>query len=276
MSRLSTLSSKRTVLALWALAALLAAALTAVLLLRDSPSDDVSAYIEEVNATQQTFAIRYGSVDRAYREFRLAPAEMEEQLPRLREAARTLADLRARVAAVEAPPEARTLRERLLAFLRQQELVAEELVTVAEYLPKLGASERPVAVASGRLRTALRTAETPDEQASALARYGTTLIRTAKQLEAIEPPPLLAPAHRSYVRQLRAYGRSALALQSGVRARDQAAVDAATRSLDAATASGSQKAQREAIKAYNGRIREIARLGAALERERLRLERDLA
>ena len=265
MSRLSTLSSKRTVLALWALAALLAAALTAVLLLRDSPSDDVSAYIEEVNATQQTFAIRYGSVDRAYREFRLAPAEMEEQLPRLREAARTLADLRARVAAVEAPPEARTLRERLLAFLRQQELVAEELVTVAEYLPKLGASERPVAVASGRLRTALRTAETPDEQASALARYGTTLIRTAKQLEAIEPPPLLAPAHRS-----------ALALQSGVRARDQAAVDAATRSLDAATASGSQKAQREAIKAYNGRIREIARLGAALERERLRLERDLA
>jgi hypothetical protein len=276
VSRLSRFSSRRTVLALWAVAAVIAASLTAVLLLRDAPGEDVSAYIEEVNASQQSFAVRYGSVDRAYREFTLAPDAMEEQLPRLREAARTMTAVRVRIAAVEAPREATELRKRLLAFLRQQELVANELVDVAVYLPKLAATERPVATASSRLRGELERAATPEAQADAFGRYGATLSRTTQSLDRLQPPPLLTPAHRAYTRQLREYAQSAQALQRGVRSADQEAVDSAVRRLEAASTSGSQKAQRDAIKAYNVRVQTIRKLGVELEEERQRLERELA
>jgi hypothetical protein len=266
----------RTKLALWGVAALLAAALTLALFAQDEPGSDVAAYIEEVNEVQGAFATRYGSIDRAYREFQLAPEEMETQLPRLRQAAETLTALRTRVAEVEAPPRARRLRLRLLALLAQQERVARELVEVAEYLPRLGDTEQPVAAASARLRATLRAAGGPAEQADALGAYGRRLLRTAKELDGIDPPALLAPAHRRYVAQLEDYGEAATALQRAVREGDQGAVDAAVARLQGAGASRSQDAQRKAIVAYNERVRRIAQLAATLERERQRLERDLA
>jgi hypothetical protein len=147
---------------------------------------------------------------------------------------------------------------------------------VAEYLPKLSETEKPVRAASADLRRALRGADDAEQQADALARYGRSLIAMAKRLDAIDPPALLAPAHRGYVTQLRSYGRSAQALQRGVRAGDQAAVDAAVRQLSEASTPRSQVAQRDAIKAYNARVRRIRVLATSLERERQRLERDLA
>jgi hypothetical protein len=92
-----------------------------------------------VNETQRQFSTRYGSVNRAIREFELSGDAAATQLPRLRNAARTMTRLRASIERVDAPPEAEGLRSRLLVFLRQQESLANELVQVALYLPKLGA-----------------------------------------------------------------------------------------------------------------------------------------
>jgi hypothetical protein len=250
---------------------------TAALLYRGGPRDDVSEYIDEVNETQRDFSISYGSIDRTYREFRLSPDAAEKQLPKLEEAARTMRQVRLRVEEIDAPDEAVTLRLRLLGFLRQQEAVANELVDVARYMPRLRIAEAPLAAASRRLRAQLRTAESVDAQGVAVQRYAVELRRIADRLDEVEAPPLLEPSRRAYSTQLRAYASSSEALQRGIQANDQAAVDRAVRrmALAAEAPPGTFRAQRAAIIAYNDRVKVIKALGIALERERQRLEREL-
>jgi hypothetical protein len=184
--------------------------------------------------------------------------------------------LRASIERVDAPPEAEGLRSRLLVFLRQQESLANELVEVALYLPKLGAVEQPLGAAGARLRRGLVDAPL-ERQAVAVRRYARDLRTIASSLEQLDPPPLLAPSHRAYVTQLRSYASSSEALQRGIAANDQAAVDAAVRRMQEAAAAppGTFRAQRAAIKAYNARVRKVSTLAVALERERRRLEAEL-
>ena len=259
------------------IAALLAAGVTAALMYRGGPRDDVSAYIEEVNEAQEDFSVRYGSIDRTFREFQLSPATAEKQLPKLEEAARMMTALRVKVEALEAPDEAQTLRSRLLAFFRQEEAVANELVEVATYLPSLREAEAPLGAASRRLRARLADAGSIQAQGEAVKGYAGELRAVADTLDAIEAPPLLEPSHRAYVTQLRAYARSSEALQRGIRDNDQEAVNAAVRRMQQAASAprATFRAQRAAIIAYNARVKKIQTLGAALERERLRLEREL-
>lgn len=236
----------------------------------------MTAYIDEVNATQEEFSVRYGNLNRAFREFELSAQSSPEQLPRLREAARTMTQIRLRIEAVEAPPEAAPLRAKLLAFLRQQEALARELVNVTAYMPKLGAAEKPLGAAGTRLRRDLAGA-TVEEQAVVVRRYGVALRGIAARLDELRPPALLEPTHRAYVQQLRAYASSADALQRGIESSDQAAVDAAVRRMQAAAAAppGTFRAQQAAIRAYNRRVKRVSTLAVALERERRRLESEL-
>ena len=166
---------------------------------------------------------------------------------------------------------------RLLAFFRAQEAVANELVGVAKYLPTLRDAEAPLAAAGRRLRTALADADSIEAQGAAVQRYAAELRAVAAALSKVEAPPLLEPSHRAYVSQLRAYASSSEALQRGIRNNDQDAVNDAVRRMRQAASSppGTFRAQRAAIIAYNKRVKEIQTLGAALEKERQRLEREL-
>jgi len=258
-------------------AALLAAGVTAALMYRGGPRDDVSTYIEQVNDSQKDFSVRYGSINTTFQEFKLSPTAAETQLPKLQEAARTMTALRLKVERIDAPQEAETLRARLLAFFRQEEAVATELVDVAQYLPKLREAEAPLAAASRKLRIGLRDAGSPQAQGDAVKRYAVELRTVAGQLDEVEAPPLLRPSHRAYVSQLRAYASSSEALQRGIRDNDQDAVNDAVRRMQQAASAppGTFRAQAEAIKAYNERVRKIRTLAVALERERQRLEREL-
>ena len=244
---------------------------------RGGPRDDVSAYIEQVNETQREFSVRYGSIDRTFREFRLSPDAAEKQLPELQEAARTMTRLRVRIERLDAPNEAETLRARLLAFFRQEEAVANELVDVAKYLPKLRQAEAPLAAASRRLRAGLQGTASAEAQGEAVKRYAVELRAVAGLLDEVEAPALLEPSRRAYVLQLRAYASSSEALQRGIRDNDQAAVDRAVRQMQKAASAppGTFNAQKAAIVAYNERVRKIRTLAVALERERQRLEREL-
>ncbi|HEY8193405.1 MAG TPA: hypothetical protein VIF36_05710 [Gaiellaceae bacterium] len=185
--------------------------------------------------------------------------------------------IRLQIEQVDAPDEAATLRLRLLAFLRQQETIANELVDVARYLPRLRTAEAPLGAASRRLRAQLRTATTVDAQGVAVHRYAVELRRFAGRLDEVDAPPLLEPSRRAYATQLRAYASSSEALQRGIQANDQAAVHRAVRrmALAAEAPPGTFRAQRAAIIAYNERVKRINALGVALERERQRLEREL-
>ena len=252
--------------------------MTAGLLYRGGGShDEVSAYIEEVNATQQEFSVRYGTIDRTFREFRLSPEAAEQDLPKLEEAAQMLTELRLRIERIDAPEQAETLRSRLLAFFRQQEAVANELVDVATYLPSLRQAEAPLTAASRRLRAALGGSPSTEAQGEAVKRYAVELRAVADSLDEVAAPPLLEPSRRAYVAQLRAYASSSEALQRGIRDRDQAAIDRAVRRMQQAASAppGTFRAQRAAIVAYNERVRRIRTLAVGLERERQRLEREL-
>ena len=230
-----------------------------------------------MNETQQEFSVRYGSIDRTFREFQLSSQAAEKQLPKLQEAARTLTELRLRIEKLEAPKEAATLRARLLAFFRQQEAVANELVDVTTYLPKLQAAEAPLAAASRRLRTSLRGTTSVEAQGEAVNRYAVELRAVAGALDDVAAPPLLEPSRAAYVRQLRAYASSSEALQRGIQSGNQAAIDSAVRRMQQAASAptGTFEAQSEAIKAYNERVKKIQTLAIALESERQRLEREL-
>lgn len=256
---------------------MLAAALTAALFLRDTARDDVSAYIEDVNQVQAQSSTRFGAVNRAFEEFKLSSEAATEQLPELRSAAGTLTSLRVRIQRLDAPEDAETLRLRLIAFFRQQESIARELVEVAVYLPKLGEAERPLPAVNRRLRTGLRQTSSLETQANVVRRYARELNRVAAALDALEPPPLLAASHAAYVKQLRSYAAASQALQRAIRQNDQAAVDAAIERLRRASVAppGTAKAQQAAIIAFNERVAKVRRLGLAVERERRRLETEL-
>jgi len=250
---------------------------TAGLLYRGGSHDEVAAYIDEVNAAQQEFSVRYGSIDRTFREFRISSDAGEQELPKLEEAAQTLTEVRVRVERIDAPEQAETLRSRLVAYFRQQEAVANELVDVVAYLPKLRQAEAPLTAASRRLKAALGSSPSTEAQGEAVKRYASELRAVANSLDDVAAPPLLEPSRHAYVSQLRAYASSSEALQRGIRDRDQAAVDRAVRRMQLAAAAppGTFRAQRAAIIAYNERVKRINALGLALERERQRLEREL-
>jgi hypothetical protein len=250
---------------------------TAGLLYRGGSHDEVAAYIDEVNAAQQEFSVRYGSIDRTFREFRISSDAGEQDLPKLEEAAQTLTEVRLRVERIDAPEQAQTLRSRLVAYFRQQEAVANELVDVVAYLPKLRRAEAPLTAASRRLRAALGSSPSTEAQGEAVKRYASELRAVANSLDDVAAPPLLEPSRHAYVSQLRAYASSSEALQRGIRDRDQAAVDRAVRRMQLAAEAppGTFRAQRAAIIAYNERVKRINALGLALERERQRLEREL-
>jgi hypothetical protein len=267
----------RTTLVLWAVAGLFAAALAAALFLQRSERDDVSSYIREVNEAQETFALRYGSINRAYEQFRLSPAAVEEELPRLRRAARAMTTIRTSVAEIEAPEPAVELRRRLIAFLAMQEAVGHELVAVVEYLPRLETAERPVARANARLASSLQAARTIEAQGEAVGRYARDLTAVVEILAGIDPPALLAPSHNAYVAQLRRYADSSAALERAVASGDRDAIAEATARLREASEAptGTARAQKRAIEAYNKRVARIRSLGLAVEEERQRLDREL-
>lgn len=251
--------------------------MTAALFFQRSSRDDVSAYIEDVNEAQSSFAIRYGAVNKVFEDFKLSPEAATEQLPALRSSARTLTALRVRIERVDAPEDAETLRLRLIAFFRRQEAIANELVAVAVYLPKLGAAERPLADVNRRLREGLSESSSLDGQANAVRAYGVRLDRVADALEALDAPPLLEASHEAYITQLRSYAAASQELQRAVRENDQAGVDAAVERLRAAAVAppATVREQRAAIIAFNSRVTRIRTLGLAVERERQRLDEEV-
>lgn len=184
--------------------------------------------------------------------------------------------LRVRIARVDAPDQAETLRLRLIAFFLQQEAIARELVSVAVYLPELGEAEQPLAAVNKRLRSDLQTTSV-DAQADAVRRYAVQLESVSRALEEIDPPQLLEASHSAYITQLRSYAAASRALQRAVRAGDQAQVDAAVARLQAAATAppGTANAQRAAIVSFNARVSRIRQLALAVERERQRLDREV-
>ena len=122
-SRRFSFSSRRVQAAFAAAALLLLGALVYVMAFAgdgDEQRESVSEYVLAVNRVERRLVVALREVGNAYQDIRLDAKAPDEQVARLEEAERTLADLRERVAALGPPPEAGELHAELLRLLDLQ------------------------------------------------------------------------------------------------------------------------------------------------------------
>jgi hypothetical protein len=270
------LQGRNLALALWVVVTLIAVALIIALNHEPKgPRPGVAAYITRVNYLSVTFSQDYKSIENAYRSFALAPKRPAAQEQRLQKASAQLTVLRKRVQRIPAPPQASVLKQRLIAFFRQQEAVSRELLGVSTYVPRLAAAERVLAPAGARMRAALKQKGTAKQQAAALDEYVAALNGAADAVEAIKAPALFLGSHAAQVQRLRHTADVTHRLSVALVANDKPALKQAVNELGRGTSSSSAAA-RTAILSYNARVVKIRELGASVERERRRLNDSLS
>ncbi|HVM17190.1 MAG TPA: hypothetical protein VM290_06385 [Gaiellaceae bacterium] len=238
----------------------------------DDRREAYEAYVAAANEAHARFAPGFEDAQKALAAF----AEGEAAAPtakRLRRGVSTLRGAREALALAEPPREARTLHQRLLRLLDLQARLSLELALAADYVPRAERALREPGSSARTLRRALRTAERPQQQSTALRTYAESLTAALTRFGSLAPPPVLAPWHEAQEQRLRAARSLAVQLGAAIDARDRADVDDALaaygRSLPDARALN--RAQVEAVQAFNRRLEQQHRLHAAIVREELRI-----
>jgi hypothetical protein len=243
--------------------------------------DAVVAYIREVNAVQNTMRRPLLQVVRAYRDFgRKGGPSLEKLEPRLARSETTIRAVDRRLKRLTPPPDARELHVLLVRLVGSEAQVAREVVQLARFAPRFSAALTPLAPASKKLRGSFTSATKARDQADALDAYSAALATVLVRLRPLEAPPAFAPALAGQRSTLTRVRTSALALSAGLRANKRAALPTLIeRFTNAGLASQSLSAQRAriaAIEGYNSRVKQLDALARKVDRERLRLEKDLA
>jgi hypothetical protein len=256
---------------LWLVASAFATILASALLFQRGERDDVSVYLRQVEDVQESFALRYARVDPAYRRLESSPESVSDQLPELRRTAHTLTVLRERAEALAAPTAALELRRRLIAYFREQELIAQELVKVTAFVREIQQTERSITRAAGVLRGRLGRAVGADGRAVAAATYAKRLETEAEQLAQLDTPPVVDLAKRMHVESLRAQATAVRRLA------DTGELEATVREIGGtslAFMSGTTaRAQRQTARSYDTRSSRVRQLREQFEREQRSLER---
>lgn len=248
-------------------------------LLTRGPGDrsKVSAYVEAANASQRELASGLRRANLVYGEFALDPATLAARRGELEQAERTIRRVRTRFAVVPAPEAAATLRRLLLRTIDLEAALAHELVEVAVALPRLAELNEAVPKASKRLARELKGAATSDEQQAALRRYAKALRKVVTKVEALDPPPLLAPSFAVEAARLRNSATVMSRLARAVAEGNAAEIDQLNRYLrEVAEITGATKSERAAVVLYERRLRAIATARTAVENELQRLDGELS
>ncbi|MGZ4353135.1 MAG: hypothetical protein ACXVZ4_06295 [Gaiellaceae bacterium] len=236
--------------------------------------DAVNLYFDRVDRAQARLAARQPAIDKALAAFSVKGNSAAEVRALVR-ARLELDRARRAVAAITPPPDARALHRELVRLLARQAAVADEVVRMSSFMPRLQAVVQPLVPAAATLTRDLRAAKGYKAVAAAFARYRASLTQIVARLDALDAPPVLRPVvagDRRLVANVVALCRRAEAALAAHRA---AQADAAVRAVfaanTAAEARRTQAAQLAAARAYNARLKEIAALADTVARERLRL-----
>ena len=239
--------------------------------------EDSRAYLEQANAIQRQAAPALRRANRAYVQFSGRRLSDEQAVQRLEAAEKSVRSTRARLARLDPPADAAKLHRLLLELYDANADFAHETTLLGEYLPAAEEALTPLRRANRGLREGLSGAEgSPGRQASALRRYGRRLDAILRRLRALEPPPILARAHRS--QRLRLEETSRLVAQLGTALERQEAKRVARLLLRFRRLQGGNAGpalNRESIGAYNRRYRALTRRAADAQRERAALEKRL-
>lgn len=242
----------------------------------DARQEAVEDYIERANQAQEQFEPGVRAAQSAIRSF--AAGRAGPQLAeRLRRAATTMRSARATLAAVEPPSEARSLHALLLELLDLQAGLSLELSLAARYLPAAVEAIAPTDLAGAELARVLRQAGSGEEQAAALAAYADEVEGTLAGFDRLAPPPVLGPWHGAQVDRLRASGNLAAGLAAAIEQGDRAAIDRALKAFvdESPDAAAAQRAQEEAVEAFNRRLEQQQELLGTIFREQLELAEEL-
>jgi hypothetical protein len=228
-------------------------------------------YLRQVSDVEESFALRYGRVDAGYRQVESTPESASDQLPELRRTAHALTVLRARAEGLAVPGEARELRRSLIAYFREEELVAQELVEVTAFVGEIQQTKRSIGRAGETLRSRLGSAAGPQEKAAAVKRYAERLVAEAERLAQLEAPSLVSWARRPHVGSLRAH---AAAVTQLVDSRElESIMDEVEATSSVFASEVTAQAQRQAMASYDTRRSRIRQLQEQVEQEQRNLER---
>jgi len=193
--------------------------------------------------------------------------------------------LRARLAAVGAPPAAGHL---LLELIDGEAAMTRELAELVAYLPAYAAALGPLGPATRQLETVLsrRTAYGAAAvsavfatKAAALRRFQATTHALVVQLHRLRPPPVSRPGYVAEVTALRGMGASAGRLAAMLASGGSANVGPVLAQFDRAAGNGDtlavQRAEIAATRAYDSRVSALDALSQKVTVERLQLSNTL-
>jgi hypothetical protein len=241
-----------------------------------SRRDDVARYIEEVNTAQVSSAQQANTIAVAYSQFRTRPLRSSAQARQLARAEQAMRVVRARVAQVDAPPDALPLRAKLLRLLGLEVAFAGDVKGVAAYFPRAGAIDARAGAAGARLSTAVSSARSRAQEVDAFATYARVVGKAADDLARLRAPQEFERARRADVARLRGLQTSAAEIAAALRGRDASTAAARIEHfLRLAQSRTVALEQRRAVIAYDRRLRAIDKQRTAVQNELARLERTL-
>lgn len=301
---------KRTVgLGVVAAAAVAAAAVATVASHRHKPSRQraaVSAYIQRANAIENGMHAPLTRVLLAFRDFTRTGGPAPGVAAKLAAAAVTLERLERRLTDLEAPPEAATLRTRLLALVAQEVAVTHEVQRMATFTPRYAAILKKSRAASSKFGKDLTAVVTPKpqkvrgtraqvraaqraykaasdaaaaKQAAAVDAYVAAVERIIGELRDLTVPTAFAGSYRGELTSLTDVAAAGARLSAELRKSNRSNVTILGRRLTIASREArsiaAQRAQQASIRAYNARVRRLTVATSRVQTELLRLQREL-
>jgi hypothetical protein len=242
----------------------------------DDRRAQVDAFVRDANAVQQESAPEFDRANQAYLSFskgKLPPAQARVRLAAAEQAMRTTRD---KLAALDAPADARELKRRLVALFDADAAFAHESTLLASFAPGSVKAQKDLPSIGRRLTRGLSGAETPAEQEAVLRRYAAAVGRVLEGLQPLHPPPLLLDRHHAQVQRLQRVRGLALQLAAALHRQDRQAVAKLLLRFKALNTGGSSDPlSPQALKAYNRRYLHVRSMAQAVEREQRRLQESL-
>jgi hypothetical protein len=257
----------------------------------------VNKYLERVDRAELTLLGRKGQIDTVLQHFSLTtatPAEVHGLLD-----ARSLVSATVeRVRTIEAPPDVRRLRAALVQQLELQLEVTDELLGSTRYIPQFAAAVLPLRAAAASLSRDLASVKPSGKArlgakgvppraaggvfrkyAAAFAAYRLAIQAVAERLHRLTAPALLRPGLLTERRALDRNISLCKTIEHALLTHDITAANAGIHALFSAASGGnstqSLRAQADAARAYNDRLRQIAKLTAKVASERERLVKEI-
>lgn len=233
----------------------------------------VSAFIVEVNTTQQVLIVELERVSQVYRRLQLKPDAVPGQLERVEGAAQTLQKLRSRLADIPAPPEARKLRSGILRLVDLQKGLADEVAGMVRYIPVETREARRVTAATNRLRLDLGDSTSVEAQRAVFLAYEETVRTSSRNLRGVAAPEVFEPSRAGEIARLARLVSLSQQVRRALGDQDEKEIDRLFGRFVQVTASvGTTRSERQAVIAFNKRLRTIGNQRIALAAERTRLD----